>query len=68
MSIENIAVLQVSNISKGLDEQVEAFRSRPLQAECNFIYIDALSEKIRSNKRVVSATVMMACGARLEKA
>ena len=55
-------VLQVSSINKGLDEQVEAFRNRPLQEEYPFIYVDALYEKIRSNKRVVSTAMMVAYG------
>jgi len=66
MGIENISASQVSNINKGLDEQVEAFRNRPLQAEYPFIYVDALYEKIRSNKRVVSTAVMIAYGVRLD--
>ena len=33
--------ISISNINKGPDEQVEAFRNRPLQAEHPFIYIDA---------------------------
>lgn len=62
MGIEGISASQVSQINKGLDEQVEAFRSRPLQSEYPFIYVDALYEKIRSNKRVISTAVMIAYG------
>jgi transposase-like protein len=62
MGIEGISASQVSIINKGLDEQVEAFRSRPLQSEYPFIYVDALYEKIRSNKRVVSTAMMIAYG------
>lgn len=62
MGIEGISASQVSSINKGLDEQVEAFRNRPLQEEYPFIYVDALYEKIRSNKRVVSTAIMIAYG------
>jgi len=62
MGIEGISATQVSTINKGLDEQVEAFRNRPLQQEYPFIYVDALYEKIRSNKRVVSTAMMIAYG------
>ena len=62
MGIEGISASQVSQINKGLDEQIEAFRSRPLQSEYPFIYVDALYEKIRSNKRVVSTAMMIAYG------
>jgi len=62
MGIEGISASQVSSINKSLDEQVEAFRNRPLQEEYPFIYVDALYEKIRSNKRVVSTAMMVAYG------
>ena len=52
MGIEGISASQVSQINKGLDEQVEAFRNRELKEEYPFIYVDAIYEKIRSNKRV----------------
>lgn len=42
MGIENISASQVSQINKGLDEQVEAFRRRPLQKEYPFVWVDAL--------------------------
>ncbi len=66
MGIEGISSSQVSQINKGLDEQVEAFRNRPLQEEYPFIYVDALYEKIRSNKRVVSTAMMIAYGVGLD--
>jgi transposase-like protein len=62
MGIEGLSASQVSQINKGLDEQVEAFRNRPLQKEYPFIYVDALYEKIRSNKRVISTAMMIAYG------
>ena len=40
MGIEGIFTSQVSHINKGLDEQVEACRIRPLQSEYPFIYVD----------------------------
>ena len=60
--VGGISASQVSSINKSLDEQVEAFRNRPLQEEYPFIYVDALYEKIRSNKRVVSTAMMVAYG------
>jgi len=42
--------------------QIEAFRSRPLQSEYPFIYVDALYEKIHSNKRGISTAVIIAYG------
>ena len=66
MGIEGISASQVSQINKGLDEQVEMFRNRPLQAEYPFIYVDALYEKIRSNKRVISTAMMVAYGVSMD--
>lgn len=63
MGIENISASQVSQINKGLDEQVEAFRRRPLQKEYPFVWVDALYEKIRNHEgRVVSTALMVAYG------
>ncbi len=47
LGIENISASQVSQINKGLDEQVQEFRNRPLQKEYSFVWVDALYEKVR---------------------
>ena len=62
MGIDGISASQVSQINKGLNEQVEEFRNRALQNEYPFIWVDALYEKIRSNGRVVSTAIMIAYG------
>jgi transposase-like protein len=43
---------QVSEITRGLDEQVDAFRNRVLEAEYPAMGVDALYQKIRSDSRV----------------
>jgi transposase-like protein len=54
---------QVSQINKGLDEQVEVFRTRPLQKRYPFVWVDALYEKIRNpDEWVVSTAIMIAYG------
>lgn len=62
LGIENISASQVSEINKGLDEQVQEFRNRPLDSEYPVIWIDALYEKIRNGNRVENAAVMLVCG------
>ena len=62
MGIENISASQVSEITKELDSQVEAFRTRPLEAVYPVIWVDAVYEKIRRNGRVVSMAVMVVTG------
>lgn len=67
LGIENISASQVSQINKGLDEQVEAFRNRPLQQTYPFVWVDALYEKVRDyDGKVISTAVMIAYGVNLE--
>jgi putative transposase len=62
MGIENISASQVSEFNKELDAQVADFRTRPLEEEYPFLWIDALYQKVRIEGRVVSVAVMIACG------
>lgn len=62
LGIEDISASQVSDITKELDAQVEAFRSRPLDATYPVIWVDAVYEKIRRDGRVVSMAVMVVTG------
>ncbi len=62
LGIENLSASQVSEINKGLDEQVEAFRNRPLESEYPVLWIDALYEKVRTNGRVQSMAVLVVSG------
>ena len=62
LGIENLSASQVSEINKGLNEQVEAFRTRPLEKEYPVLWVDALYEKIRTNGRVVSMAVLIVTG------
>jgi len=67
LGVEGLSASQVSEITKGLDEGVEKFRTRPLQAEYPFIWVDALYEKVRRNNRVVSSAIMIAHGVDLQR-
>jgi len=60
LGIENISRSQVSEMTKGLNEQVE-FRSRPMTGRYPVIWIDALYEKVRVDGRVISMAVMVVC-------
>ncbi len=67
LGIENISASQVSQINKGLDEQVKEFRNRTLQKEYPFVWVDALYEKVRNYEgRVVSTAIMIAYGVNQE--
>lgn len=60
LGVENISAGQVSEINKGLNEQVNEFRNRPLDAEYPFIWIDAMYEKVRFDNRTISTAIMIA--------
>lgn len=63
MGIENLSRSQVSEMTKGLNEQVLKFRSRPLSDMIYpVIWVDALYEKVRLDGRVVSMAVLVVCG------
>jgi putative transposase len=62
LGIETLSASQVSEINKGLNEQVEAFRSRPLEEVYPVLWVDAMYEKIRMNGRVVSMAVLIVTG------
>src|SRR5215217_3880354 len=47
-----ISKSEVSRICQGLDEQVEAFRGRPLEGRYPYLWLDAKVEKVRDGGRV----------------
>ena len=54
---------QVSEMARDLDEQVEAFRTRPLDAgPYTFVAADALVLKVREGGRVVNVHALLAAG------
>jgi transposase-like protein len=57
---------QVSIIAKELNEQVEAFRTRRLDKIYPVLWVDALYEKIRDDRRVKNMAVLIVTGIDLE--
>ena len=53
---------EVSRICAGLDEQVEAFRDRPLEGRYPYLWLDAKVEKVRDGGRVVRKCLVIAHG------
>ncbi len=53
---------EVSRICAGLDEQVEAFRSRPLEGRYPYLFVEAKVEKVRDGGRVRRKCVVIAHG------
>lgn len=64
MGLKNCSKSEVSRICAELDEQVEAFRTRPLTAKYPYLWLDATYQKVRENGRVVSNAVVVAYGVR----
>jgi putative transposase len=51
---------QVSRLCQRLDEQVAAFRERPLEGGHPYLWLDAKQEKVRDGAHVVSKAVVIA--------
>jgi putative transposase len=61
LGIEGISSSQVSRMAKSLDVEVEAFRSRPLDGDSYpYVWLDALSIRVREAGRVSKVTTMVA--------
>src|SRR5262249_28924936 len=53
---------EVSRICAGLDEQVDAFRNRPLEGSYPYLWLDAKVERVRDGGRVVRKALVLAYG------
>lgn len=64
LGITSLSKSQVSRMAAELDEQVAAFRTRPLGESGPFTFVaaDALTMKVREHGRVVNAVVLVATG------
>lgn len=67
LGIEGISSSQVSRMAKILDEQVTAFRTRPLDASpYPYVWLDALAMRVREGGRVVRVAVVVATAVNAE--
>ena len=61
LGCDGISKSEVSRICQALDVQVQAFRERPLdQGPYVYVWLDALSQKVREGGRVVNVAVVVA--------
>lgn len=61
LGCDGISKSQVSRICEELDAVVEAFRARPLDAQpYPYLWLDALTQKVREGGRVVNVAVVVA--------
>ena len=63
MGCEGISKSQVSRICEALDASVKAFRERPLDGgPYPYLWLDALTQKVREDGRVANIAVVVATG------
>jgi transposase-like protein len=62
LGVHGMSKDRVSEICKTLDERVRAFRERPLEGECPYLWLDAKQVKVRSQGHVRSKAVVIAYG------
>jgi transposase-like protein len=64
LGIDSLSKSQVSRMATDLDQLVDEFRHRPLDASGPFTFVaaDALTMKVREGGRVVNAVVLLATG------
>src|SRR3954465_4506431 len=60
LGIDGMSKDRVSAMCRALDEQVEAFRARPLEGAYPYLWVDAKQVKVRDRGRVVSKAVVVA--------
>ena len=60
LGIEGMTKDRVSAMCRGLDEQVELFRERPLEGAYPYLWLDAKYVKVRDHGRVVSKALVVA--------
>ena len=64
LGLDGISKSEVSRVCSELDEGVERFRHRPLEAAYPYLWLDATFVKMRENGRVVSMAIVVAVGVR----
>jgi putative transposase len=63
LGVQGLSKSQVSAMAAELDELVESFRSRPLDAgPYTFVWLDALTQKVREGGRTVNVHALVATG------
>ena len=66
LGIAGLSKSEVSRLAASLDQQVAAFRTRRLDAEYPYLWLDARYEHVREDGRVVSMAVIVAYGVRAD--
>ena len=62
LGIVGLSAGQVSELTKGLNQEVSEWRNRPLETSYPVIWVDALYEKIRYDGRIINSAVLVIQG------
>jgi transposase-like protein len=66
LGITGLSKSEVSRLCASLDDQVAAFRTRRLDAQYPYLWVDARYEYVREDHRVQSMAVLVAYGVRVD--
>ena len=66
LGMRGISKSRVSEVCKELDEEVERFRSRPLEGSYPYVWLDATYVKARQDGRVAATAVVIAVGVKAQ--
>jgi transposase-like protein len=66
MGIEGISASEVSRMAAELDAKVAEFRERPLEGDYRYLWVDALSQRVREGGRVVNVSAVIATAVNAE--
>ena len=63
LGVSSLSSSEVSALCAGLDEEAEAFRTRPIEGEHPYVWLDATYMKCRTGGRYASVALVTAIGA-----
>lgn len=66
LGVEQLSSASVSRMAKDLDEQVQAFFTRPIEEPIPYLFVDASYYKVRDGARYVTKAVLVASGVRTD--
>lgn len=66
LGIEGLSAATVSEMTKGLNDEVQKWRTRKLEKIYPVLWVDALYEKIRQDGRIIASAVLIIQGLTLE--
>jgi len=62
LGVSSLSSSEVSALCAGLDEEAEAFRTRPIEGEHPYVWLDATYMKCRTGGRYASVALVTAIG------